>query len=522
MLAMVQAEAQPIQFGSHFYEFVPVAGISWQDANAAASGRTFNGTNGYLATILSAAENSFLSDNYATYSSFAGAWLGGQVNSDDTGYWAVGPEAGQVFSQVQQAVGGAYANWGGIEPNNAPSAPYMNIGTVFAGIQTGQWADAANGVASFPGDPVQGFFVEYDIQTNPSVQTLGPTMVSNLSATLNGSVNPNGLSTTAWFQYGGDTNYGDITASTNIGNGQDTVQFATTLSNLTGNQVFHYRAVAASGANVLYGQDMTFTTMPSELVLAELASDVYNDSVLGSRVLPGYNYLYSYSDFVPTPPPPTGFDVGLYASIDGTQVVIAFRGTMFQASLIGMANLNADYGFGSGNPTSELQQYCEAAALFVSQVQQYYNNANITLTGHSLGGALALMVGKASGISAIGFNAPESGDIFYGLLPELDPVNWPTLFAQNVNINVRIDGDIVSETGTPFASTDQYPSVVTLASPYNLPAVPSSMWGQSVYLMRYFDYIVSLHGIDIVIKQIAANASNSPGLGTGPNLASVF
>jgi hypothetical protein len=37
----------------------------------------------------------------------------------------------------------------------------MNIGTPLNGvILTGQWADAANGVAS-PGDPIKGYFVEY-------------------------------------------------------------------------------------------------------------------------------------------------------------------------------------------------------------------------------------------------------------------------------------------------------------------------------------------------------------------------
>jgi hypothetical protein len=156
------AEAMPIQFGSHYYDFVTNNLISWQNASNAAAASSFMGVNGHLATVMSAAENNFLSNNFATFTGFAGAWLGGQVNSSNTGYWGVGPEAGQPFSQGRSAVSGAYANWGGIEPNNAPSCPYMNIGTLYAGINTGQWADAANGLASGYNDPVMGYFVEYE------------------------------------------------------------------------------------------------------------------------------------------------------------------------------------------------------------------------------------------------------------------------------------------------------------------------------------------------------------------------
>ena len=159
------AEAVPIQFGTEYFAFVSDANVSWSAAEADAAASTFMGANGYLAVVTSAAGNNFLSSHFATFSGFAGAWLGGLVNSSDTGIWEVGPLAGEVFSQGQSSVGGAYVNWGGIEPNNAPSAAYMNIGTLFAGINTGQWADAANGLAS-SGDPIQGYLVEYDVPSS--------------------------------------------------------------------------------------------------------------------------------------------------------------------------------------------------------------------------------------------------------------------------------------------------------------------------------------------------------------------
>jgi len=64
-----------------------------------------------------------------------------------------------------------YTNWGGIEPNNAPSAVDMQIGTLnWFGIVHGNWGDARNGLSSpCPGicDPIVGYFVEYESPTVP-------------------------------------------------------------------------------------------------------------------------------------------------------------------------------------------------------------------------------------------------------------------------------------------------------------------------------------------------------------------
>jgi hypothetical protein len=159
------AAAQPVAFGGHYYDFVSANLISWADAEDAAAALSFNGQAGYLATVTSADENAFLIDEFGLDSAgFAGAWLGGEVvvsPAGPAGYWRTGPEAGDQFSLAGTAVPGAYANWGGVEPNNAPSYAYMNIG-FHPAIGHGQWADAVNGIASAGPDPVIGYLVEYN------------------------------------------------------------------------------------------------------------------------------------------------------------------------------------------------------------------------------------------------------------------------------------------------------------------------------------------------------------------------
>lgn len=159
-LGAVAIAQTPVQFGTHFYEFVP-GYITWQNAVVAAGNRTHLGVAGYLVTITSAAENAFLAAQFGTYGSPSGAWLGGRTDSAGVGRWMVGPETGQVFSNYQTPAPGAYSTWGGIEPNDCPSFLWMNIGPGFANIATGQWADAYRGSPSSY-DPVDGYIVEYE------------------------------------------------------------------------------------------------------------------------------------------------------------------------------------------------------------------------------------------------------------------------------------------------------------------------------------------------------------------------
>ena len=187
-----QAWASPIQFGSNYYDFVATNGINWADANTAASASIFGGVNGHLATITSAAENNFIATGVADFSAYinllAIAWLGATVDSSGVASWVVGPEAGQQFSQGQTPLNSMYTNWGGIEPNNPPSAMDMQIGTLnWFGITQGKWGDAQNGLADISGcsggpgfcDPIVGYFVEYEATPLPAAL---PLFVTGLGA----------------------------------------------------------------------------------------------------------------------------------------------------------------------------------------------------------------------------------------------------------------------------------------------------------------------------------------------------
>jgi Galactose oxidase, central domain/Kelch motif len=94
----------------------------------------------------------------------------------------------------------------------------------------------------------------------PAVTTGIATSIASNSATLSGTVNPNGCNTTVRFQYGTTTNYGSVTANQSY-NGNTTQNVNGNISGLTASTTYHFRIVAINSGGTTYGSDRTFTTL---------------------------------------------------------------------------------------------------------------------------------------------------------------------------------------------------------------------------------------------------------------------
>jgi hypothetical protein len=96
----------------------------------------------------------------------------------------------------------------------------------------------------------------------PSATTNAATGVASAKATLNGAVNPNGVETQYYFQYGTTTGYGGTIPipSGNAGHGTGTVGVNVVLPGLKPLTTYHYRVVASSAAGTVFGSDVQFTT----------------------------------------------------------------------------------------------------------------------------------------------------------------------------------------------------------------------------------------------------------------------
>ena len=102
-------------------------------------------------------------------------------------------------------------------------------------------------------------------KTTRLVITTVATNIKTTSATLNGIVNPNGLSTTVKFEYGTTTSYGnEVTAIPNPITGANPVAVNATIADLTPGTMYHFRVVATNNAGATNGNDQTLMTLSNQ------------------------------------------------------------------------------------------------------------------------------------------------------------------------------------------------------------------------------------------------------------------
>jgi hypothetical protein len=99
-----------------------------------------------------------------------------------------------------------------------------------------------------------------DAYQSTTPTTGGPSAVTESSATLTGSVDPNGAAVEVSFQFGTTTAYGQSTAPQKLGPDDAVDTFSAALSGLPAATVIHYRAVATSDFGTVFGADETVTT----------------------------------------------------------------------------------------------------------------------------------------------------------------------------------------------------------------------------------------------------------------------
>ncbi|ATC63703.1 hypothetical protein CMV30_06905 [Nibricoccus aquaticus] len=181
----------------HYYEFVASTGITWTAAKAAAQSRTFYGMQGYLATVTTTAENTFIASKLSGQ-----GWMGASDAAQESIWrWVTGPEglensgAGRHFFTQNKAhplspsyvsvyasqsgsggnaIGGYYNNWPGGEPNDA-NALHENYAHFFVG---GSWNDYPDSVPS-----ITGYVVEYGGMPGDPTPTIAVTTTLTVTDT---------------------------------------------------------------------------------------------------------------------------------------------------------------------------------------------------------------------------------------------------------------------------------------------------------------------------------------------------
>jgi hypothetical protein len=103
-------------------------------------------------------------------------------------------------------------------------------------------------------------FVSEPPGSPPTATTGSATAISQTSATLNGTVDPNGQATTYHFEYGTTTAYGTQTADQSAGSGNSGQPVSASVGSLSAGTEYHFRLVAENASGTSTGDDATFTT----------------------------------------------------------------------------------------------------------------------------------------------------------------------------------------------------------------------------------------------------------------------
>ena len=190
-----------------------------------------------------------------------------------------------VASQPASAVTGTNATLNGtVNPNGSSTAAWFQWGTTANYGNLTAMTDMGSGTNALAlSVPLAGLTpgVTYHFRvaatntygtvfgTDQAFATLGPpqvwtwsaTAVGTNAATLNGTVNPDGYPTAAWFQWGTTTNFGNLTSVTDVGSGTTTLPLSVPLAGLSPGVTYHFRVAATNSNGTVYGSDQSFPTL---------------------------------------------------------------------------------------------------------------------------------------------------------------------------------------------------------------------------------------------------------------------
>jgi hypothetical protein len=288
----------------HYYEYV-AGNTTWTNAYTVSSAKSYFGRAGYLATILSEAENNFIwklmssdawfgaSDDYGYINTAKGSTVyASQSAAEGKWHWVTGPEKGQNFSNGNTPsttlVSGMYHKWAGGEPNGTSEA----FGQFYSS-NNGQWNDLANSTLG-------GYICEYgdmpgDLTSSVTIFTRQVTIGNGSSGTISG---------------------GDI----NVCSGSNSTTL--TLNNLTGSVVRW-----ESSFDNFFTAGTTISSTSTNITLTNITKTTYYRAIVNSSSPVGCTGLASSSVYLSVKPTKSGSVFATNNSIcSGGQVELILSG----------------------------------------------------------------------------------------------------------------------------------------------------------------------------------------------------
>lgn len=202
-----------------------------------------------------------VSTNSSSNISISGATLNGSVNPNNSGttaWFEYGPTQSLGYTTSTFSIGG-----GNSQTSYSASVFNLTSNTAYyyRAIAQNSYGTSRGSVLSFT---TQADQIQQPQVSAPFARTEGTSGVSTASVTLLGAANPNGASTEAWFEYGTTQSFGSSTSRQSIGSGTSFSNFSFSLTSLSQNTTYYFRAVAQNNLGTNQGTILSFTTQSGQ------------------------------------------------------------------------------------------------------------------------------------------------------------------------------------------------------------------------------------------------------------------
>ena len=265
----------------HYFQYYATSGaITWEAAEAIATGSTYLGATGHLAVITSSAENTLV----ANLLNGADSWLGGIRDGSQIFRWVVSDTAISLSNPAD-----GYSNWNAGEPNNAGG--HENALEMYnSGALKGKWNDISDSSS------ITAYVVEYDVPVIASAVfsndsgTAGDFITNAASQTISGTLSTALLSgETVSVSVDGGATWQAATATV----GQTTWSLSGQSLN-SGTHALEVEITAGGSHGTVYSQnytlDTTAPTLSSAVVNAGTLVLTYNETLAGSATPAAADY----------------------------------------------------------------------------------------------------------------------------------------------------------------------------------------------------------------------------------------
>jgi len=314
----------------------------------------------------------------------------------------------------------------------------------------------------------------------PIAVTVAASGLGATTATLNGTVDSKGHSTTVTFEYGTDTSYGTtMTANQSPLTFGDPTVVNRFLTGLTADTTYHYRVVAQNAYGTAYGNDMTFYTAVPAAPTA--STDAATAVGVGSATLHGTVNANNT-------PTTVYFDYGLTAAygvtlladqnpvagIGSTPVTLSITGLTVNTTYHYRVRILSAYGFVNGADMTFTTLSAEPAPTAVTNAATAVGIATATLNGTVNANGTTITVtfeyGKTTGYgrTATADQSPVTGSTDTAVSSGLDNLEPNMTYhyrvvAQNIG-NTVYGADVTFTTGAlPPTAETQAATAITAA-----------------------------------------------------------